>query len=185
MNAVYGNNRGGRSWRKAGRVASLDASSRAGLWGCEPLVRELGGGRGHAQVLDVSLGLFQGMPGPERWAALLAWGVSLGLAVVLQRWQVRLRHLERSRWWASNGRDVLNLAALTLLVESLRAMGFARPEALLVGATALLPLVLLSSITARRGRLRALLPLGAVAVGVPIGAAPGAIHALASAIAHP
>jgi len=133
----------------------------------------------------VSPGHFQDV----QWTALLAWSVSLGLAVVLQRWQVRLRQLEKSRWWASNGRDVLNLTALVLLVESLRAMGFARPEALLVGATALLPLVLLSSITVtrteERGKWSALLPLAAVLVGVPIGLAPGSVHLIASAVVRP
>ena len=76
-----------------------------------------------------------------------------------------------------------------LLVESLRAMGFARPEALLVGATALLPLVLLSSITVtrteERGKWSALLPLAAVLVGVPIGLAPGSVHLIASAVVRP
>ncbi|HEY3449497.1 MAG TPA: hypothetical protein VGK67_24295 [Myxococcales bacterium] len=126
-----------------------------------------------------------GLEGFERWAALAAWIASLGLAVVLQRWQVGLRRLERSRWWASNGRDVLNLAALALLMESLRAMGFPRPEALLVGASALLPLILLSSLAAGRKRLVALLGLVAAVVGAPIAVAPGRVQALASAITSP
>ena len=128
---------------------------------------------------------FHGPQGFERWAALAAWMASLGLAVVLQRWQVGLRRLERSRWWASNGRDVLNLAALLLLMESLHAMGFSHPDALLVAATALLPLVLLSSLAAGRRGLVALLGAAAAVMGGTIAAVPGRIQALAAAITRP
>jgi hypothetical protein len=64
-------------------------------------------------------------------------------------------------------------------------MGFPRPEALLVGASALLPLILLSSLAAGRKRLVALLGLVAAVVGAPIAVAPGRVQALASAITSP
>ncbi|MGC4115905.1 MAG: hypothetical protein QM765_15205 [Myxococcales bacterium] len=126
------------------------------------------GGGGRHRPLEM-------LEGFHAWAPIAAWFGSLGLAVVLQRWQVGLRRLERYRWWASNGRDVLNLAALCLLAESLRAMGFGGPEALLVAATVLLPLVLLSSLAAGRRGLTAWLSAAATAVGVPVAAVPGRI----------
>ncbi|MFL5318104.1 MAG: hypothetical protein ACJ790_00510 [Myxococcaceae bacterium] len=45
----------------------------------------------------------------------------------IERAQYRLKRLEGSKWWASNGRDVLNVVALLVLMSGLRMMGFRGP----------------------------------------------------------
>lgn len=53
----------------------------------------------------------------------------------LERWQFKLRAQEGSRWWASNGRDVLNLFALLFMIGGLHVIGFSGPLSLCIAAT--------------------------------------------------
>ncbi|MBI5547405.1 MAG: hypothetical protein HY901_26280 [Deltaproteobacteria bacterium] len=129
------------------------------------------------------LGGFSSPTGAWRALALVAWAAALILAVLSQVWQMGLRQIETSRWWASNGRDFLNLAALGALVAALRGMGFGGPAALIVGASVLLPLLLAGSLTKDRVRLgRLLFPLAAL-VGTPVALAPARIEAFLRALA--
>lgn len=71
-----------------------------------------------------------GIPRGIGAAAAVASAVFL---VVLQEMGQRLRREEHRAWWASNGRDVLNLAGFAAMALSLRLYGFAGPAALVVG----------------------------------------------------
>lgn len=53
----------------------------------------------------------------------------------LERLQFKLRAMEGSKWWASNGRDVLNLLALMFMIAGLKIIGFSGPLSLCVAAT--------------------------------------------------
>lgn len=67
----------------------------------------------------------------------------VGLVIVvsyLERLQFRLRRLEGSKWWASNGRDVLNLLALLLMIGALKVIGFTGPLSLCIAATVVIVL---------------------------------------------
>ena len=65
----------------------------------------------------------------------------LCLTALLERLQFQLRASESSRWWASNGRDVVNAFALAATALGLRLIGFTGPILLQISAT----LVLLTS----------------------------------------
>lgn len=133
--------------------------------------------------LPASLGSFDPLPGDWRPLALAAWALALALAVALQRWQVGLRRAETARWWVSNGRDLLNLLALGILAGALLLLGFPGPAALLLGATILLPLILLATAAVRRERLSALLPALAALLGVPVAVAPDRVHVFVASLA--
>jgi uncharacterized BrkB/YihY/UPF0761 family membrane protein len=72
-------------------------------------------------------------------SAQLAGGAALLLALVatgvLERLQFRLRDAERSTWWASNERDLLNLLALAVLTFACALLGFSTALSLLVSGT--------------------------------------------------
>jgi len=70
------------------------------------------------------------MPRGIAAAAALA---AAALLVVLQELGQRLRREEHRAWWASNGRDVLNLAGFAAVALSLRLYGFPGPAAVLAG----------------------------------------------------
>ena len=69
---------------------------------------------------------------PQGVAAAAALAAS-ALLVLLQELGERLRREEHRAWWASNGRDVLNLAGFAAIGASLRLYGFPGPAALLAG----------------------------------------------------
>ncbi len=48
---------------------------------------------------------------------------ALAFSIAFQEIALRLRAQERSAWWASNGRDVANALALTLLLLAIRWAG--------------------------------------------------------------
>lgn len=83
----------------------------------------------------------QSLRGYEPWAMPARPLGTVGFIVLvvvvsyLERLQFRLRRLEGSKWWASNGRDVLNLAALLLMIGALKIIGFSGPLSLCVAAT--------------------------------------------------
>lgn len=77
---------------------------------------------------------------------------ALALSILFQEIALRLREQERSAWWASNGRDVANALALSLLLLAIRWLGASWDVALLLGAT--ITLVLTAVARALLGRLR-------------------------------
>jgi hypothetical protein len=99
--------------------------------------------------------------------ALVFLGVLL-LSSVLERLQTRLREEERSTWWVSNGRDVLNAFALASCALGLRLLGFRGPLALCLAATLTLALSLLQGVIVAR-RLPVVASLAAaLVVGLPV-----------------
>jgi hypothetical protein len=71
--------------------------------------------------------------GAERLSAVLALVAAVAGAVRLEELGDRLRREEHRAWWASNGRDVINAAALLALGGALVLMGFPGPAALVTG----------------------------------------------------
>ncbi len=63
----------------------------------------------------------------------------LVLVGVVERLQFRLRFMEKRTWWASNGRDVLNLVAFGLMLGALALVGFGGPLALVIASCVIVP----------------------------------------------
>lgn len=74
-----------------------------------------------------------------------AWVLLVALVVcgVLVRLQFGLRPVEGVAWWASTGRDGLNLLAASLLVGALLVRGFRGPAAVVLASAQLVTLALL------------------------------------------
>lgn len=76
---------------------------------------------------------------PRSGAARVLAGAAFAGAVVafllVQEIGLRLRREERRAWWASSGRDLINVAGLLALAGALRLNGFSWAAALLVGGT--------------------------------------------------
>jgi hypothetical protein len=92
------------------------------------------------KIVD-QLGGYRELLPPARTVGNLAFVGLLCLTALLERLQFQLRASESSRWWASNGRDVVNAFALGSTALGLRLIGFTGPILLLISAT----LVLLTS----------------------------------------
>jgi len=98
------------------------------------------------------------------------------LTAFLERLQVQLRVTESSKWWASNGRDVVNAFALASMAFGLKVIGFTGPIAFLIASTMVLFVSVLQSLINRR--LSTVLSVaGALAVGLPVILAPTAVDA--------
>lgn len=69
----------------------------------------------------------------ERLSAALALVAAVAGAVQLEELGDRLRREEHRAWWASNGRDVVNAAALLVISGALVLLGFPGPAALVAG----------------------------------------------------
>jgi len=125
-----------------------------------------------------ALGGYTQLASPAREVGSLVFLVMLCVTALLERLQFTLRKTEASTWWASNGRDVLNLVAFGAISLGLKVLGFTGPISFCIGATLV---VLLSALQMSLGkrRLAGLLSvLVAVALGMPILVAPGAVHDL-------
>lgn len=100
----------------------------------------------------------------------------LALTAVLERLQFQLRYTEASTWWASNGRDVVNLFALAAMALGLRVIGFTGPISVCIAATLVLVLSALQS-AVEKHRHAWLWSLGfALALGAPVLVAPRLVH---------
>ena len=71
--------------------------------------------------------------GTERLAAGLALLAAVASSVRLEELGDRLRREEHRAWWASNGRDVINVGALLALSAALVLQGFPPAAALVAG----------------------------------------------------
>ena len=114
-------------------------------------------------------------------ARILGAVVFLGMLLataVLERLQFQLKAAEASKWWASNGRDVVNAFALGAMAIGLRVIGFTGPIALSIAATLVLVLSAAQTALEKRGG-AALLSVGlALVLGAPVLLAPRAVHEL-------
>lgn len=67
--------------------------------------------------------------------AIAVFLLLLCVVALLERLQYRLRDQEPSRWWASNGRDVVNVFALATMGLGLEVLGFSGPLAFGIAAS--------------------------------------------------
>jgi hypothetical protein len=101
--------------------------------------------------------------GSERLAAALALVAAVASSVRLEELGDRLRREEQRAWWASNGRDVINAAAMLVIGGALMLLGFPGPAALV--ASGLLTLAL-TGVNVIEGRLPERLRPRLVALGL-------------------
>ena len=118
------------------------------------------------------LGDWTGEAGP--WTAL-TFLASVGLAGLLERVQYRLRADEARAWWASNGRDVLNAVALGAVSTGLWVHGFRGPLVVCVAGTLVLVLSIVQMRLESRPRSTLWSVVVALALGMPVLLAPGAV----------
>src|SRR5207245_2232853 len=101
----------------------------------------------------------------------------LMLTALLERLQLQLKATEGSKWWASNGRDVVNGFAFAAMVLGLRIIGFTGPIALAIAATMVIAISVAQSSLARFPQAsQAVSMAAAVAVGVPVILVPHLVH---------
>lgn len=125
-----------------------------------------------------ALGAFHELAPSLRWVGQGVLVGALALTALLERVQIGLRAAETSRWWASNGRDVLNGFALGALWLALRAGGFSGPIALAAAGAMVLAASLVQSERMRAKALPAWASFAAtLALGAPAVVAPAAVHA--------
>lgn len=101
----------------------------------------------------------------------------LALTAVLERLQFQLRYTEASTWWASNGRDVVNLFALAAMALGLRVIGFTGPIAVCIAATIVLVLSALQSAVEKHAHAWRWSLGFALLLGAPVLLAPSLVHA--------
>lgn len=89
----------------------------------------------HLTAALAGLGGYQPQELPARPLGSVAYLLAVVIVSYLERLQFRLRALEGSRWWASNGRDVLNTLALLFMIAGLHLIGFSGPLSLCIAAT--------------------------------------------------
>lgn len=126
-----------------------------------------------------ALGGYRELPESARLVGGLMFVGLLCLTALLERLQFQLRATESSRWWASNGRDVVNAFALAAVALGLKVIGFTGPVSLAIAATLVITLSALQSALARYPRLSTALSIvTALVLGMPVLLAPRAVHDL-------
>jgi hypothetical protein len=86
----------------------------------------------------------------EQLAATLALLAAVASSVRLEELGDRLRREEHRAWWASNGRDVINVVALAVIASALVLLGYPGPAALVVAG---LLTMALTGVTVVEGKL--------------------------------
>lgn len=117
----------------------------------------------------------------EAGARVLGAAVFLGmllLTALLERLQFQLKASEASKWWASNGRDVVNLFALGAMAVGLRVIGFTGPIALSIAATLVLVLSAAQTALERHPWAGWMNVALALILGAPVMVAPRFVHGL-------
>lgn len=122
------------------------------------------------------LGGYRELAPPARLVGNAVFVGMLFLTALLERLQLQLRATESSKWWVSNGRDVVNAFAVASLALGLKVIGFTVPMALLIACTLVL---LMSTLQPSRPT-----PYSAVVamvlallLGLPVIVAPALVHA--------
>jgi hypothetical protein len=125
------------------------------------------------------LGGYRELSDQARVAGAAIFAVAVVLVGFLERLQAQLKAAESSKWWASNGRDVVNAVAFGMMVAALRAIGFAGPISLAISATLVIVLSLVQSSLVDHPRLSTLVTAAvSLAVGLPVLVIPRAVHAV-------
>jgi hypothetical protein len=113
-----------------------------------------------------------------RWVGDAVFLLALVLTGLLERMQIRLRASEKRRWWASTGRDAINALAFGTMAVGLGVVGFTGPVALAIAASLLLLVTAVQSALGERKWSGAIALVAAGGLGVPVIAAPRAVHGL-------
>ncbi len=129
------------------------------------------------------LGSFRELTATWRIAGSVAFVASLAAVVASQRWQMLLKKEESSVWWASNGRDVLNVAALLLLTVSLWLIGFSAGAGLFFAGSIILLMHLLENAVVERRGAGPIVALVAAAIAIPLLVFPRQTQAAANRVA--
>ncbi len=125
------------------------------------------------------LGAYRSLSADQAWVHSAGFIGLLVFTAFLERLQFLLRATERSSWWASSGRDVLNALALLGLMFGLRLLGFPGPVALGFAAILVVTISLFQSSLPRSTPLSTLLSVAvSLALGAPLLIAPARLHAL-------
>ncbi|MDQ3266534.1 MAG: hypothetical protein M3Y59_23285 [Myxococcota bacterium] len=123
-----------------------------------------------------ALGGYRELEPMQRALGSLVFVGTLVITGVLERLQFQLRETETTTWWASNGRDVVNLFALATMAIGLRVIGFTGPIALCIAATLVLLLSALQTALEKHPHVW-LWSLGAaLALGAPVLIAPHSVQ---------
>jgi len=112
----------------------------------------------------------------QRIVGSLVFVGTLAITGVLERLQFQLRETETTTWWASNGRDVVNLFALATMAIGLKVIGFTGPIALCIAATLVLLLSALQTALEKHPHIWRWSLGVALALGAPVLVAPRAVH---------
>lgn len=127
----------------------------------------------------LELGGYQELAPSARWVGSALFALSLAVIVYLERLQLLLRADEPSRWWASNGRDVINALAVATMSFGLSGVGFTGPIALAIAATLVIVVSLVEGAFARRPtQLLTAATFTALGLGLFVLLAPHVVHAL-------
>ncbi len=122
------------------------------------------------------LGGYRELLAPARWVANAVFIGMLFLTALLERLQFQLRATESSKWWASNGRDVVNAFALASMALGLKVIGFTGPIALLIASTLVLLMSALQSSVGSHPLSVVLSMAAALTLGLPVILAPTLVH---------
>jgi len=123
----------------------------------------------------------------ERLSALVALVAAVAGAVQLEELGDRLRRQEHRAWWASNGRDVINVLALLVIAGALVLLGFPGPAALVTGGLLTLALTGVSVVEGRlpaRAHPRLTALAMAFLLALPLAAWPDEVAAALGAVAE-
>ncbi len=113
-------------------------------------------------------------------ARLIGNAVLVGMLILtalLERFQLQLKATESAKWWASNGRDVVNTFAVASMALGLKVIGFTGPMAFLVACTLVLLMSALQPPLSRRSQATLLSIALALVLGLPVILAPRMVHA--------
>ena len=119
-----------------------------------------------------------GWTGEGSVARALGYLGLLAVAGLLERVQYRLKADEGRAWWASNGRDVLNLVALGAISAGLWLQGFRGPLVVGVAGTVVVFLSLIQMRLESSSRSTLWSVLAALVLGLPALLRPGAVAQL-------
>lgn len=123
------------------------------------------------------LGGYRELAPPARVVGDAVFIGMLFLTAFLERLQFQLRVTESSKWWVSNGRDVVNAFALASMAFGLKVIGFTGPIAFVIASTMVLFVSTLQSSLSNRRLATVLSMAAALALGLPVILVPTMVHA--------
>lgn len=125
------------------------------------------------------LGGYRELAPAGRAAGVAVFALALLATALLERLQLKLKARESSRWWASNGRDVVNALAFGAMTLGLLAIGFTGPISLAIAATLVIAISVIESSLSGYPRLSTAIAVAvSLLAGLPVLLFPRLVHAL-------